>query len=87
MCQSAAAQGGCRSRNGKRRLEKRRSRSKRRHIASDERRREYGHRTPSPHGTTRHCQILPSPALGGLFVAISKRDPATTFNRNFHIDA
>ncbi|HKS86744.1 MAG TPA: hypothetical protein VJR71_14780 [Pseudolabrys sp.] len=26
------------------------------------------------------------PALGGLFLPISKRDPASSFNRNFHID-
>jgi hypothetical protein len=29
----------------------------------------------------------PLPALGGLFIAISKRDPAPSFNRDFHIDA
>src|SRR6185295_14740924 len=30
--------------------------------------------------------IPPLPALGGLFVATSKRDPEPSFNRNFRID-
>jgi hypothetical protein len=44
-------------------------------IAGDERRRERGHRTPSPHGTTRHYRIPPLLALGGLFIALANAIP------------
>jgi hypothetical protein len=55
-------------------------------TASVERNRESGHRKPMPGGTTRHCQSS-LPALGGLFIVISKRDPAPSFNRIIHIDS
>ena len=58
----------------------------RRQHGRDARNRESGDRTPMPDGTTRHRQIPPLPALGGLFLVISKRDPEPSFNRNFHID-
>jgi len=37
-------------------------------------------------GTTRHCHP-PLPGLAQALDAISKRDPAATFNRYIHIDA
>jgi hypothetical protein len=44
--------------------------------------------------TARQCLVArrgianpPLPALGGLFIAISKRDPAPSFNRIIHIDS
>jgi len=41
-----------------------------------------GHRTSTPHGTTRHCQS-PLPALAGLFITVSKRDPNPSFNPQY----
>jgi hypothetical protein len=45
------------------------------------------HRALMPDRMLQQVENPPLPALGGLFIAISKRDPAPSFNRDFHIDA
>jgi hypothetical protein len=51
-------------------------------TAGDERGRNNGHCTPMPDGMTEHCHFLPCRPLAGSSLAISKRDPAASFNCN-----
>jgi hypothetical protein len=54
-------------------------------TACDERGRKNGHCTPMPVGMTGHCHFLPYRPLAGSLLLNSKRDPATSFNRNIRL--